>query len=64
MENLEKGEMQTMLCGIIQYFIEEYDEQDVDTIWEYVCDETDNDYDDYDSEIGVMFDSLIKQFNL
>jgi hypothetical protein len=64
MENLEKSEMQTMLCGIIQYCIEEYDEEDVDTIWEFVCDETDNDYDDYDSEIGVAFDSLIKEFNL
>jgi len=64
MKNSKKGEMETMLCGMIQYCIEEYGEQDVDTIWEFVCDETDNDYDDYDSEIGVAFDSLIQQFNL
>ena len=64
MENLEKDEMKTALCGMIQYCIEEYGEQDVDRIWEFVCDETDNDYDDYDSEIGIAFDSLIEKFNL
>jgi hypothetical protein len=64
MENLEKDEMKTALCGMIQYCIEEYCEQDVDRIWEFVCDETDNDYDDYDSEIGIAFDSLIEKFNL
>jgi hypothetical protein len=64
MTNLEKNEMNTMLCGIIQYCIEEYDIQDVDTIWEVVCDETDNDYEDYNSEIGNVFDSLIQEFDL
>ena len=64
MKNLENNEIKTMVSSIIQYCIEEYGEQDVDTIWEVVCDESDNDYDNYDSEIGIAFESLIEQFNL
>lgn len=65
MIDLEKNNTQTTaICGIIQYCIEEYGEKDVDRIWEYVCDETDNDYEDYYSEIGKAFGSLIKEFNL
>lgn len=64
MTNLEKNELNKILCGIIQYCIEENGIQDVDTIWEVVCDETDNDYEDYDSEIGIVFDNLIQEFDL
>lgn len=63
MENLERSEIYTTINGIIQYCFEKGIE-DEETIWEVVCDETDTDYEDYEGDVGVIFDELFKEWNL
>ena len=64
MKNLDENELRTIISGIIQYCIEEEFIEDEGTIWDVVCEETDTDYDDSDGGIGVIFDELIKEYNL
>jgi hypothetical protein len=66
MNALKENEIETTVNGLIQYYIEEYGELDVVTIWELVCDEIQGgqDYDDYSSEIGIIFDKIIKKYKI
>tara|TARA_R110000823_G_scaffold163981_1_gene296192 strand:+ start:386 stop:586 length:201 start_codon:yes stop_codon:yes gene_type:complete len=66
MNALKENEIETTVNGLIQYYIEEHGELDVVTIWELVCDEIQGgqDYDDYSSEIGIIFDKIIKKYKI
>jgi hypothetical protein len=64
MEKLNENELKTMISGIIHYCIEDEFIDDEDTIWEIVCDETETDYDDYDGKIGMVFEEIIKEWDL
>tara|TARA_R110000822_G_scaffold282317_1_gene403893 strand:+ start:386 stop:586 length:201 start_codon:yes stop_codon:yes gene_type:complete len=66
MDALKENEIETTVNGLIQYYIEEHGELDVVTIWELVCDEIQGgqDYDDYSSEIGIIFDKIIKKYKI
>ena len=64
MISTEKEQLYSIVSGIIQYCIEKEFIENVDTIWEIVCDETDTDYNNYDGEIGMIFDEIISDYNL
>ena len=51
-------ELETQMCGIIQYYYPK--EQKQSRLWEIVCDTLDIDYDD--KEIGEYFEEIIKQY--
>jgi hypothetical protein len=63
MRNLVEQELQTVINGVFQICLEEGIE-DVKTIWELVCDETDTDYDDLDGIVGEIFENECEQWDL
>ena len=51
-------ELETQICGIIQYYYP--NEQKSSRLWEIVCDTLEIDYDD--QEIGEYFDEIINEY--
>lgn len=63
MKNLTEHELQTVINGVFQYCLEEGID-DVNTIWEVVCDETDTDYDDSDGIVVEIFENECEKWDL